>query len=152
MIDFESSDFKNLKDITPEEEGAKEDIFVSYLLFEEEVSGVDSKIDSLIILEEETKNNRCLQKVQKVIETTPLKCNGSNVGNAIMAGIAEKLLPKLEENIKEGLEEVKLEHLQDMVEKLKIVMDDKQISQQYKGQIAASLFKILNAINERNIE
>ena len=151
MIDFENSESENLKDITPEEENTKEDILVLSLLCEEEVSGVDAKINDLILLEEETKNHRCLQKVQKVIETTPLKCNGSKVGDAIMSGIAEKLLPKLEENIRGGLEEVKLENLQDMVERLKIVMDNKQVSQQYKGHIAASLVKILNAINERKM-
>ncbi len=152
MANFENSDFENLKEITSQEENSKEDIIVLSLLCEEEVSGVEAKIDDLILLEEETENNRCLQKVQKVIETTPLKCNGSKVGDAIISGIAEKLLPKLERNIREGLEEVKLENLQEMVEKLKIVMDNKQVSQQHKGYIAASLFNILNAINERNLE
>ena len=152
MANSENSDFENLKEITSQEENSKEDIIVLSLLCEEEVSGVEAKIDDLILLEEETENNRCLQKVQKVIETTPLKCNGSKVGNAIIAGIAEKLLPKLETNIREGLEDVKLENLQEMVLKLQFVMGNRQVSEEYKGEIAGSLVKILNAINERNLE
>lgn len=150
-MDFKEIDIENLKELSPQEESTREDIIVLSLLCEDDVSEAETKIRDLIQLEEETKNNRCLPKIQKIIETTPLKCNGSKVGDTIISGMVEELFPRLEANIKKGLEEVKLEHLQEMVEKLEIMMNNKQVPPEYKGHIAGSLVSILGTINERKI-
>lgn len=147
MNNFE--EFENKEILTEEEESLLEDHLISELICADCPSETREKMQNLLELEETTYNHRAKEKTVKLTKISHFKCNGSVVGNVIARDLAEKLLPKLEENISEDMEEMTLNEVGDIVTNLEKTMNSEKTDIGTKGQIAERLYNIFLKVNEK---